>query len=155
DDPDPVVVVENKALYAMKGELPEVPEPARIGQALIRRPGRDVTIVTYGAALWPVLRAADAAESDGISVEIIDLRSVQPWDEAAVLASLSRTHRLLIVHEAIEAFGVGAEIAARMADIGFDELDAPILRIAAPFSPVPFSPALEKEFGISQNKLLA
>lgn len=154
-DPDPVIVVENKALYALKGDLPDAPQPARIGEAAIRRPGRNVTLATYGATLWPALKAAEAAEAEGISVEVIDLRSVQPWDEAAVLASLSRTHRLLIVHEAVEAFGVGAEIAARMADIGFDELDAPILRVAAPFSPVPFSTVLENEWRVSEPKILA
>lgn len=155
NDPDPVIVVENKALYAMKGDLPDAPQPARIGEAAIRRPGRNVTLVTYGATLWPALKAAEAAEAEGISVEVLDLRSVQPWDEAAVLASLSKTHRLLIVHEAVEAFGVGAEIAARMADIGFDELDAPILRVAAPFSPVPFSTVLENEWRVSEPKILA
>lgn len=155
NDPDPVIVVENKALYALKGDLPDAPEPARIGEAAIRRPGRNVTLVTYGATLWTALKAAEAAEAEGISVEVLDLRSVQPWDEAAVLASLSKTHRLLIVHEAVEAFGVGAEIAARMADIGFDELDAPILRVAAPFSPVPFSPVLESEWRVSEPKILA
>lgn len=154
-DPDPVIVVENKALYALKGDLPDAPQPARIGEAAIRRPGRNVTLVTYGATLWPALKAAEAAEGEGISVEVLDLRSVQPWDEAAVLASLSKTHRLLIVHEAVEAFGVGAEIAARMADIGFDELDAPILRVAAPFSPVPFSTVLENEWRVSEPKILA
>ncbi|MCO5144756.1 MAG: alpha-ketoacid dehydrogenase subunit beta [Aquamicrobium sp.] len=154
-DPDPVIVVENKALYALKGDLPDAPQPARIGEAAIRRPGRNVTLVTYGATLWPALKAAEAAEAEGISVEVLDLRSVQPWDEAAVLASLSKTHRLLIVHEAVEAFGVGAEIAARMADIGFDELDAPILRVAAPFSPVPFSTVLENEWRVSEPKILA
>ncbi len=154
-DPDPVIVVENKALYALKGDLPDAPQPARIGEAAIRRPGRNVTLVTYGATLWPALKAAEAAEGEGISVEVLDLRSVQPWDEAAVLASLSKTHRLLIVHEAVEAFGVGAEIAARMADIGFDELDAPIVRVAAPFSPVPFSTVLENEWRVSEPKILA
>ncbi|MBC7152724.1 MAG: alpha-ketoacid dehydrogenase subunit beta [Rhizobium sp.] len=155
DDPDPVIVVENKALYALKGDLPDTPAPARIGEAAVRREGTDVTLVTYGATLWTALRAAETAISEGISVEVIDLRSIQPWDEATVLASLSRTHRLLVAHEAVEAFGVGAEIAARMADIGFDELDAPILRVAAPFSPVPFSPALESEWRINETKILA
>ena len=155
DDPDPVIVVENKALYALKGDLPDTPAPARIGEAALRREGRDVTLVTYGATLWTALKAAEAAESEGISVEVVDLRSIQPWDETTVLASLSRTHRLLIVHEAVEAFGVGAEIAARMADIGFDELDAPILRVAAPFSPVPFSPPLESAWRVDESKILA
>lgn len=155
DDPDPVIVVENKALYALKGDLPDVPAPARIGEAAVRRAGSDVTLVTYGATVWTALKAAEAASGQGMSVEVIDLRSIQPWDEAAVLESLRRTHRLLVVHEAVEAFGVGAEIAARMADIGFDELDAPILRVAAPFSPVPFSPALEDAWRVNETKILA
>lgn len=154
-DPDPVIVIENKTLYGLKGELPEAPAPARIGEAAVRRAGTDVTLVTYGAMLWTALEAAATAEAEGISVEVVDLRSVQPWDEAAVLASLSKTHRLVIVHEAVEAFGVGAEVAARMADVGFDELDAPIQRVAAPFSPVPFSPALENEWRPSETKILA
>jgi pyruvate/2-oxoglutarate/acetoin dehydrogenase E1 component len=155
DDPDPVIVVENKALYALKGDLPDQPAPARIGEAAVRRAGTDVTLVTYGATVWTALKAAEAASAEGISVEVIDLRSIQPWDEAAVLSSLSRTHRLLVAHEAVEAFGVGAEIVARMADIGFDELDAPILRVAAPFSPVPFSPALEGEWRVNEARILA
>ena len=154
DDPDPVIVVENKALYALKGDLPDTPQRAEIGKAAIRREGTDATIVTYGAMVWTALDAAAQAEADGISVEVIDLRSVQPWDEAAVLASLAKTHRLMIVHEAVEAFGVGAEIAARMADIGFDELDAPIVRVAAPFSPVPFSPVLEKAWRPDKTRIL-
>jgi len=155
DDPDPVIVVENKALYALKGDLPDKPAPARIGEAAVRREGTDVTLVTYGATLWTALRAAETAISEGISVEVVDLRSIQPWDEATILASLSRTHRLLVAHEAVEAFGVGAEIAARMADLGFDELDAPILRVAGPFSPVPFSPALEGEWQVDETNILA
>ncbi len=142
-DPDPVVVVENKALYALKGELPDAPQAMPIGRALVRRAGADVTLVAYGAAVHTCLAAARALEADGISAEVIDLLSLQPWDEAAVLASLARTHRLVVVHEAVEAFGIGAEIAARMADIGFDELDGPIARVGAPFMPVPFSKALE------------
>jgi len=93
--------------------------------------------------------------TEGIEVEILDLRTVQPWDQAAVLASLARTHRLVIVHEAVEAFGVGAEIAARIADIGFDELDAPIVRVGAPFMPVPFSRELEKQYLPSIEKISA
>ncbi|MBO0128515.1 alpha-ketoacid dehydrogenase subunit beta [Agrobacterium sp. OT33] len=154
DDPDPVVVVENKSLYALKGELPDAPAPARIGEGAIRKPGTDATLVAYGAMVWTALSAAETLEKDGISVEVIDLRSIQPWDEALVLSSLKRTHRLAIVHEAVEAFGVGAEIAARMAHVGFDELDAPILRVAAPFSPVPFSPALENAWRPTEEKII-
>ena len=98
--------------------------------------------------------ASHRAEQN-IDIEIIDLRSLQPWDETAVLASLTKTHRLIVLHEATEAFGIGAEIAARMADIGFDELDAPIIRVGAPFMPVPYSVALEAEFGPNADQLNA
>lgn len=145
-DPDPVVFVENKALYAMKAQVPETMPVLEIGRAATVRPGRDVTIVAYGAAVHTALEAAGTLAGEGVEAEVLDLRSLQPWDEAAVLASLSRTHRLVVVHEAIEAFGVGAEIAARMADVGFDELDAPIVRVAAPFMPVPFSKGLEAAY---------
>jgi pyruvate dehydrogenase E1 component beta subunit len=142
-DPDPVVFVENKALYAMKAEVPDVLPVLEIGRAATLREGRAATIVAYGAAVHTALAAAGELAAEGIETEVIDLRSLQPWDEAAVLASLAKTHRLIVAHEAVEAFGIGAEIAARMADIGFDELDAPILRVAAPFMPVPFSKGLE------------
>lgn len=145
-DPDPVIVVENKSLYAMKGALPEPLPSVAIGTADIARPGRDATIVTYGAMRDISLAAAEMLTKDGIETEIIDLRSLQPWDESTVLASLSRTHRLVVVHEAVEAFGVGAEIAARMADVGFDELDGPIVRVGAPFMPVPFAKELEARY---------
>ncbi|QRG09303.1 alpha-ketoacid dehydrogenase subunit beta [Xanthobacter dioxanivorans] len=143
EDPNPVVVVENKALYAMKGELPDTPEPMTIGRARTLRTGRDLSFVTYGAAVHTCMAAARDLAAEGIEAEVIDLLSLQPWDFDAVLASVSRTHRLVVVHEAVEAFGPGAEIAARMALDGFDELDAPIMRVGAPFMPVPFSKALE------------
>jgi pyruvate/2-oxoglutarate/acetoin dehydrogenase E1 component len=145
-DPDPVIFIEHKALYAMKADAPEPLPALPIGKAAIVRPGRDVTIVAYGAALRTALEAAAQLAGDGVEAEILDLRSLQPWDEAAILASLQRTHRLVIVHEAVEAFGVGAEIAARIADRGFDELDGPIIRVGAPFMPVPFAKALESAY---------
>jgi acetoin:2,6-dichlorophenolindophenol oxidoreductase subunit beta len=145
-DPDPVVFIENKALYAVKGELPDAPEALPLGKAATVREGRDVTIVGYGSAIRISREAADKLAANGIETEILDLRTIQPWDEQAVLASLAKTHRLVIVHEAVERFGVGAEIAARMADIGFDELDAPIVRVASPFMPVPFARSLEAAY---------
>ncbi len=153
DDPDPVIYVENKSLYAMKGEFPDNAPFIEIGKANIVRSGTDVTLVTYGAMLARSLEAAKNLASDGISVEVIDLRSIQPWDEEAVLESLTRTHRLVVCHEAVEAFGVGAEIIARMVDIGFDEFDAPPLRVAAPFMPPPYAPSLENEFVPSVEKI--
>ncbi|MBX6367862.1 MAG: alpha-ketoacid dehydrogenase subunit beta, partial [Rhodospirillales bacterium] len=117
--------------------------------------GSDVTIVTYGATVATALEAATTLAADSIEAEIVDLRSLQPWDEEAVLASLSRTHRLVVLHEAVEAFGVGAEIAARMADIGFDELDAPIVRVGAPFMPVPFAKSLEDSYRPDAGRVVA
>ncbi|MCR4522201.1 alpha-ketoacid dehydrogenase subunit beta [Bosea sp. 47.2.35] len=154
-DPDPVVFIEHKALYAMKGEVPDDAAVLPLGRAAILREGRDATIVAYGAAVHTALSAAKQLAEEGIEAEIVDLRSIQPWDEATVLASLSRTHRLVVVHEAVEAFGVGAEIVARMADIGFDELDGPILRVAAPFMPVPFSKGLETAYLPSPERVAA
>lgn len=155
DDPDPVILIENKALYAMKGELPEAPEKAEIGKAAILRPGVDGTIVTYGATVHMALAAAEALAKEGLEIEVIDLRSIQPWDETTVLESLSRTHNLVVAHEAVEAFGVGAEIAARMADIGFDELDGPIVRVGAPFAPSPFGKTLEDAYRPDADAIIA
>ncbi|MFA6114693.1 MAG: alpha-ketoacid dehydrogenase subunit beta [Sphingomonas sp.] len=146
DDPNPVIFVENKALYPMKGDLSDAPAPVPLGKARIARAGSDVTIVSYGAMVHKALAAAETLAGEGIDAEVIDLRTVQPWDEAAVLESLSRTHRLVVAHEAVEAFGVGAEIAARMAQVGFDELDGPIVRVGGAFMPVPFGRTLEVEY---------
>ena len=146
DDPDPVVFVENKALYAMAGDLPDQPEPATIGKARVAREGRDVTLVTYGATLFNCLKAADEMAGEGVSAEVIDLRSLQPWDREAVLASVAKTHRAVVAHEAVRSFGVGAEIAAVIAEEGFDDLDAPVGRVGAPFMPVPFARSLESRY---------
>lgn len=146
EDPDPVIFVENKALYAVKADVADDLPVIPLGKADIVKSGTDLTIVTYGAALKTSLEAGKQLADSGVSAEIIDLRTLQPWDEAAVHASLAKTHRLVVVHEAVEAFGVGAEIAARMADVAFDELDGPIVRVGAPFMPVPFSRALETQY---------
>jgi acetoin:2,6-dichlorophenolindophenol oxidoreductase subunit beta len=155
DDNDPVVVIENKALYANKGDLPEPPPPVEIGKARIARPGKDVSIVTYGAMVAPSLAAAEVLAKEGVDAEVLDLRSLQPWDEAAVLASLSRTHRLVVCHEAVEAFGIGAEIVARLADIGFDDLDGPLVRVGAPFMPPPFAKSLEDWYRPDAGRIVA
>jgi pyruvate dehydrogenase E1 component beta subunit len=155
DDPNPVIFIENKALYAAKADVPDDMQPIPIGKAAIVRPGSDVTIVAYGSAVHTSLAAAASLQSRSIDAEVLDLRSIQPWDEATVLESLTRTHRLVIVHEAVEAFGVGAEIAARMVDIGFDELDAPIIRVASPFMPVPFARSLETAYLPTADRVVA
>lgn len=146
DDPDPVVVVENKALYGLSGELPDDAVPARIGEAAIAQAGNDVTLVTYGAMRFACLKAAQVLDGDGVSVEVVDLRSLQPWDKPSVLASVAKTHRAVVVHEAVRDFGIGAEIAASIAEEGFDDLDAPVGRVGAPFMPVPFARSLEERY---------
>ena len=155
DDPDPVIFIEHKALYARSGDLAAPPAAVPIGRAAVARPGQDLTIVTWGAALHEALAAAQQLAERGIEAEVIDLRSLQPWDEAAVLDSLTRTHRLVIFHEAVTAYGPGAEIAARLGEIGFDELDAPIMRVGAPFMPVPFAPSLENAYRPQAGDLVA
>ncbi len=155
NDPDPVVFVENKSLYGMKGSMPEQMPPMVIGKASVVREGDDITVVSYGASVHMATRVADQLKEKGTSVEVIDLRSIQPWDEQTVLESLTKTHRLVVFHEAVEAFGVGAEIVARMADVGFDELDAPIVRVGAPFMPVPFAKHLEEQYQPDDKQLLA
>jgi pyruvate/2-oxoglutarate/acetoin dehydrogenase E1 component len=155
DDPNPVVFVENKSLYPMKGQLSDPPSPIPLGRARTVRSGTDVTIVTYGGMVHRAAAAAATLAGEGIDAEVIDLRTIQPWDEAAVLESLSRTHRLVVAHEAVEAFGAGAEIAARMAQIGFDELDGPIQRVGGAFMPVPFGRTLEAAYLPSEAQVVA
>ena len=145
-DPDPVIFVENKTLYAMTGELAVGVDAVPIGRARVARPGRDVTVVSYGASVHTSLGAAQNLQGVGIEAEIIDLRSLQPWDKEMVFASVARTHRVVIVHEAVRAFGVGAEIAASIGEDLFDELDAPVVRVGAPFMPVPFAKSLEEQY---------
>jgi pyruvate/2-oxoglutarate/acetoin dehydrogenase E1 component len=138
-DPDPVVYIENRRLYAMKGALDEDPLP--LGRARVARVGEDVTVVTWGQMLRECLAAADASSA---SLEVIDLRSLVPLDIATVLASAQRTGRLLIVHEAVQDFGAGAEIAARAGDELFDLLRVPVRRLGTPPVPMPFNPELER-----------
>ncbi len=152
-DPDPVMFIEHKAMYAAKGQV-DTSQAARIGQARMARQGRDVTLVTYGATVPVCLKAAEQLAREGVEAEVLDLRSIQPWDKAAVLESLSRTHRAVVVHEAVQAFGVGAEIVATIADEGFDELDAPVLRVAAPFMPAPFASSLEKGYVVTIERVI-
>ena len=153
-DPDPVVFVEHKAMYASKGQV-DTTRPALIGKAATVRPGRDVTLISYGATVPVCLQAAEQLAKDGVEAEVLDLRSIQPWDKAAVLESLSRTHRAGVVHEAVQAFGVGAEIVATIADEGFDDLDAPVQRVAAPFMPAPFASSLEQGYVVTAERVIA
>jgi pyruvate/2-oxoglutarate/acetoin dehydrogenase E1 component len=139
EDPNPVVFVESRRLYGMKGTPDEDPLP--LGRARVARPGDDVTVVTWGQMLRECLKAA---EQSSASLEVIDLRSLVPLDMDTVLRSAGRTGRLLIVHEAVQDFGAGAEIAARAGEELYDVLLAPVRRIGAPTVPMPFNPDLER-----------
>jgi pyruvate/2-oxoglutarate/acetoin dehydrogenase E1 component len=141
-DPNPVVFVENRRLYGSKGQIgPVDADPLPLGKARVARPGEEVTVVTWGQMLRVCLAAAEDADA---SLEVIDLRSLVPLDMDTVLASVRKTGRLLIVHEAVQDFGAGAEIAAQVGAALFDELRTPVRRIGAPSVPMPFSPDLEK-----------
>ncbi|MEX2210948.1 MAG: alpha-ketoacid dehydrogenase subunit beta [Gaiellaceae bacterium] len=147
EDPNPVLYFEHKHLYRrVKAEVPEERYVTPIGKARIHREGTDVTVVTWGAMVYTAEEAAKELEGDGISVEIVDLRSILPWDKQAVLASTEKTSKVLVLHEDTRTAGFGAEIAATIAEEAFEHLDGPVKRIAAPDTPVPFSPPLEKAF---------
>lgn len=143
-DDNPVFVVLNKQSLAMSMEVPEESYEVPIGEALVRKQGTDLTIVAFGRMVHEAMDAAEQLKDVGLNVEVIDARSVQPFDTATVVTSIKKTHRALIVHEAVKFGGIGGEITAQIQEEAFDYLDAPIMRVAAPFSPVPFSPALEK-----------
>lgn len=145
-DNNPVVFMQNKKLFGIKGPVPEAMYEVPIGQAAIHRAGTDVTVVALGRMVHEALTAAELLAGEGVSVEVVDPRSVQPLDTATIAESARRTHRIVVVHEAVTFGGLGAEITAQIQDEAFDYLDAPVLRIGAPFAPVPFSPALEKAY---------
>jgi pyruvate/2-oxoglutarate/acetoin dehydrogenase E1 component len=145
EDPNPVLFFEHKHLYRrVKAEVPDERYTTPIGEARIHQAGDDVTVVTWGAMVYTATEAA--AQLDDVSVEIVDLRTVLPWDKEAVLASVRKTSKVLVLHEDTLTGGFGAEIAATIAEEAFEDLDAPPRRIAAPDTPVPFSPVLEQAF---------
>jgi 2-oxoisovalerate dehydrogenase E1 component beta subunit len=146
-DPNPVLYFEHKHLYRrIKDEVPDERYTIPFGEARTHRDGDDLTVVTWGAMVYTADEAAQQVESDGISVEIIDVRTLSPWDKQAVLASVEKTSKALVLHEDTLTGGFGAEIAATIAQEAFEHLDAPVRRIAAPDTPVPFAPVLEKAF---------
>jgi pyruvate dehydrogenase E1 component beta subunit len=152
-DDNPVVFLEHKALYFLEGDVPDDAYTIPIGQADVKKEGTDVTVVATAQMVGRALAVAERMASDGVSIEVLDPRSLSPLDEDAILASVRKTHRLVIVHEEVRFAGSGAEIAATVAEKAFDYLDAPILRVAAPFCPVPFSSKLEAEFLPSEEKI--
>lgn len=145
-DNNPVVFMLNKRLWGTKGHVPEEMYEIPIGKAAIQREGTDITIVALGRMVLEALAAAEQLADEGISVCVVDPRSVQPLDTDTIVESVKKTNRAMIVHEAVTFGGLGAEIASQIQDAAFDYLDAPVVRIGAPFSPVPFSPALEAAY---------
>ncbi|MEN2454194.1 alpha-ketoacid dehydrogenase subunit beta, partial [Bacillus sp. JR_15] len=143
EDQDPVIFFEDKTLYNMTGDVPEEYYTLPIGKADIKRKGADVTIVAIGKQVHTALQAAEQLSARGIEAEILDPRSLSPLDEEAVLASVEKTNRLVIVDEANPRCSIAADIASLAADKGFDSLDAPVKKVTAPHTPVPFSPPLE------------
>ncbi len=155
-DEDPVIYLEHKFLYRrIKEDLPAEDFTVPIGKASVRRKGDDLTIITWGAMVYVAEDAAKELEKDGVSVELLDMRSIRPFDEEAILESVAKTNRVIILHEASLTGGVGGELAARIADKGFDSLDAPIKRIASLDTPVPYSPPLENFYLPNKDKVIA
>ena len=141
---DPVLFIEHKRLYAMKEHLPADAAAIPLGRARVAREGSDVTVIAYSAMVRTALEAAQQLAQEGVSVEVIDLRTLAPLDIETLVRSVAKTRRVVIAHEAVECGGVGAEVAARLGTAAFDELDAPIMRVGCPFAPIPFAPELEQ-----------
>ena len=145
DDPDPVMVFEHKLLYKMRGPVPAEPYRVPIGKAAVMRPGRDLTIVATSIMVHRALEAATALAAEGMDVEVIDLRTLRPMDRDTIVASVSRTTRLLCVYEGVKTLGIGTEVAAMVAESeAFDRLDAPIRRLGGAECPIPYNPDLER-----------
>jgi pyruvate/2-oxoglutarate/acetoin dehydrogenase E1 component len=143
-DENPVMFFEHRTLYPIKGEVPDKIEPIALGKARIHREGEDVTVVATGRLVHESLAAADEAKEQGISVEVIDPRTLQPFDEETVVASVNKTSRCVVAHEAVVRMGWGAELAAVVQEKCFDYLDAPVERVGAKFTPIPFAPVMEE-----------
>ena len=147
EDPNPVLFFEHKHLYRrIKAEVPDERYTTPIGKARLHQEGEDITVVTWGAMVYTAAEAAQELAKKDVSVEIVDLRTIMPWDKQAVLESVRKTSKLLVLHEDTRTGGFGAEIAASVGEEAFEHLDAPVRRLAAPDTPVPFSPPLEKAF---------
>jgi pyruvate/2-oxoglutarate/acetoin dehydrogenase E1 component len=143
-DDNPVVFFEHRTLYGLKEEVPDELEPIELGKARVHREGSDVTVVAIGRLVHEALAAAEEAEQAGISVEVVDPRTLLPLDEDAIVASVKKTNRCVVTHEAVTRMGFGAEIAAVVQHQAFDYLDAPVERVGAKFTPLPFAPVMEE-----------
>src|SRR3954467_11821861 len=143
-DDNPVVFFEHRTLYGIKQEVPEEIEPIPLGRARIHREGEDVTVIATGRLVHEALAAAEAAEKEGVSVEVVDPRTLQPLDENTLVESVKKTTRCVVAHEAVTRMGFGAEVASVVQYGAFDWLDAPIERVGAKFAPIPFAPVMEE-----------
>lgn len=154
-DPNPVIFLEHKRLYrSLRAAVPDDDTIIPIGVARVARPGTTLSVITYGAMVHEAVKAADAAMGDGIDAEVLDLRSLQPYDRAAVLATVAKTHRALVVHEASKTNGFGGEVAAFIAEEAFTELDAPVRRLCAPDAPaMPYNHLLESAYLVDAAKI--
>jgi pyruvate/2-oxoglutarate/acetoin dehydrogenase E1 component len=154
-DNNPVIFIEHKGLYQTKGDVPEEEYTIALGEADIKRPGKDVTIITYSKMVLTALDAARELEAQGIDAEVLDLRTLVPLDFDAIARSVSKTGRVLVVHEACERGGYGAEIVSQIADKLFDELDAPVLRVCGANIPVPNATIPEVESAPTVPKIVS
>jgi pyruvate/2-oxoglutarate/acetoin dehydrogenase E1 component len=136
---NPVLFLENKALYGLKGEIPDEEYLVPIGKADVKKTGKDVTVVSASRMVHQALEAANILSTEGIDVEVIDLRTISPMDKETIFSSVEKTSKLVVAHEAVKAFGFGAEIAATISEEMLDYLDAPVIRVGAPFVPIPFN----------------
>jgi pyruvate dehydrogenase E1 component beta subunit len=143
-DDDLVIFIEHKLLYMTKGPVPEEELVIPLGQADIKRSGTDVTLVTYSHMTLKCLEAAALLESEGISVEVVDLRTLSPLDKDTILGSARKTGRVIVVHEAVKRGGIGGDIAAMLMEEAYDDLDGPVLRIAGRNTPIPYNLTIEK-----------
>jgi len=153
-DPNPVVLIENKTLYFRREETAGTAEVG-LGRARVVRPGSDVTVVALSRLVHEAVAAADELAEAGIDVEVIDPRTLVPLDLDTIVESVARTHRLVVAHEAVRSGGFGAELAALVQEAAFEELDAPVARVGAPFAPIPFSPPLEDGYLPGKDEIVA
>ncbi len=152
-DDNPVIYFEHKKLFSVKGPVPDEEVLVPIGKAAIAKPGKDITIVSYSYTMNVVMDVVSMLEKDGIDPEVVDLRTISPIDKETILKSVAKTRKVAIAHEAVKQGGVGAEIAAIIAEEGIDYLDAPVLRFGAPFTPVPFARTLETAYRVKAEDI--
>jgi 2-oxoisovalerate dehydrogenase E1 component beta subunit len=155
-DDNPVIFFEHKFLYRrIKDEVPADDYVVPLGQAAVRRAGTDIAVITYGAMVWTALEAAQELEKEGLSLEVVDLRTLLPYDEQTVLASVRKCNKVILLHEDTRTGGMASELAALIAEQAFEDLDGPIVRVTAPDTPVPYSPPLEDYFLPNAQKVMA